>query len=147
VDNNYLDLGMNKSGFVHTLPSGRLNHTSHSVYFNAWELLYECVFDALLFSLSYRPVGKSVSHHGIASSLAALRQNINRKNTSKRKLTVNAWLMVTMLVRRACISSVSSKISSYQGVPFQLISRRGNLGLEEEDSGTCAPDVPGPLGV
>jgi hypothetical protein len=24
VDNNYLDLGMNKSGFVHTLPSGRL---------------------------------------------------------------------------------------------------------------------------
>jgi hypothetical protein len=25
VDNNYLDLGMNKSGFIHTLPSGRLN--------------------------------------------------------------------------------------------------------------------------
>jgi hypothetical protein len=24
VDNNYLDLGMSKSGFVHTLPSGRL---------------------------------------------------------------------------------------------------------------------------
>jgi hypothetical protein len=24
VDNNYMDLGMNKSGFVHTLPSGRL---------------------------------------------------------------------------------------------------------------------------
>jgi hypothetical protein len=24
VDNNYLDLDMNKSGFVHTLPSGRL---------------------------------------------------------------------------------------------------------------------------
>jgi hypothetical protein len=24
VDNNYLDLGMNKSGFVYTLPSGRL---------------------------------------------------------------------------------------------------------------------------
>jgi hypothetical protein len=23
VDNNYLDLDMNKSGFVHTLPSGR----------------------------------------------------------------------------------------------------------------------------
>jgi hypothetical protein len=23
VDNNYLDLGMNKSGFIHTLPSGR----------------------------------------------------------------------------------------------------------------------------
>jgi hypothetical protein len=25
VDNNYLDLGMNKSGFVHTLPSDRLS--------------------------------------------------------------------------------------------------------------------------
>jgi hypothetical protein len=28
VDNNYLDLGMNKSGFVHTLPSGRLTSGS-----------------------------------------------------------------------------------------------------------------------
>jgi hypothetical protein len=26
VDNNYSDLGMNKSGFVHTLPSGRLTY-------------------------------------------------------------------------------------------------------------------------
>jgi hypothetical protein len=25
VDNNYLDLAMNKRGFVHTLPSGRLS--------------------------------------------------------------------------------------------------------------------------
>jgi hypothetical protein len=25
VDNNYLDLGINKSGFIHTLPSGRLS--------------------------------------------------------------------------------------------------------------------------
>jgi hypothetical protein len=24
VDNNYMDLGMSKSGFIHTLPSGRL---------------------------------------------------------------------------------------------------------------------------
>jgi hypothetical protein len=32
-------------------------------YFNARGLPYECVFDTLLFSLSYRPVGKSVSHH------------------------------------------------------------------------------------
>jgi hypothetical protein len=34
-----------------------------AVCFNARGLLYECVFDALLFSLSYRPVGKPVSHH------------------------------------------------------------------------------------
>jgi hypothetical protein len=25
VDNNYLDLGLSKSGFIHTLPCGRLN--------------------------------------------------------------------------------------------------------------------------
>jgi hypothetical protein len=31
VDNNYLDLGMNKSGFVHTLPSGRLNNSHELV--------------------------------------------------------------------------------------------------------------------
>jgi hypothetical protein len=31
VDNNYLDLGMNKSGFVHTLPSGRLNYDNHPI--------------------------------------------------------------------------------------------------------------------
>jgi hypothetical protein len=39
------------------------HQTSHAAYFNARGLLYECVFDALLFSSSYRPVGKSVSHH------------------------------------------------------------------------------------
>jgi hypothetical protein len=39
------------------------HQTSHAACFNAWGLLYKCVFDALLFSLSYRPVGKPVSHH------------------------------------------------------------------------------------
>jgi hypothetical protein len=29
VDNNYLDLGMSKSGFIHTLPSGRLRYWPH----------------------------------------------------------------------------------------------------------------------
>jgi hypothetical protein len=32
--------------------------TSHADCFNAQGLLYECVFDALMFSSSYRPVGK-----------------------------------------------------------------------------------------
>jgi hypothetical protein len=73
-------------------------------------------------------------------------------NTSSEKYivskpTISAWLMVTMLVRKVCISSLSSKISSCQGVLFQSISRRGNLGLDEEESGTCAPDVPRPLGA
>jgi hypothetical protein len=33
VDNNYLDLGMNKSGFVHTLPSGRLRLSSFGSFY------------------------------------------------------------------------------------------------------------------
>jgi hypothetical protein len=32
VDNNYLDLGMNKSEFVHTLPSGRLTFVGEYIY-------------------------------------------------------------------------------------------------------------------
>jgi hypothetical protein len=39
------------------------HQTSHVVCFNARGLLYECVFEALLFSSSYRPVGKPFSHH------------------------------------------------------------------------------------
>jgi hypothetical protein len=39
------------------------HQTSHAVCFNARGLLYECVFDALLFSSSYRPVEKPLSHH------------------------------------------------------------------------------------
>jgi hypothetical protein len=39
------------------------HQTSHATCFNARGLLYECVFDAILFSLLYRPVGKLVSHH------------------------------------------------------------------------------------
>jgi hypothetical protein len=39
------------------------HQTNHATFFNARGLLYECIFDALLFSSSYRPVGKPVSHH------------------------------------------------------------------------------------
>jgi hypothetical protein len=39
------------------------HQTSHAACFNARGLLYECVFDTLLFSSSYRPVGKPVFHH------------------------------------------------------------------------------------
>jgi hypothetical protein len=37
--------------------------TIHAAFFNARGLLYESFFDALLFSLSYLPIGKPVSHH------------------------------------------------------------------------------------
>jgi hypothetical protein len=52
-----------------------------------------------------------------------------------------------MAFRTARMSSLSSKMSSCQGVSFQSISRRGNLGLDREESGTCALDVPGPCGA
>jgi hypothetical protein len=45
------------------------HQTSHAACFNARGLLYECVFDALLFSSSYRPVGKPVSHHVVTLSI------------------------------------------------------------------------------
>jgi hypothetical protein len=36
-------------------------------------------------------------------------------------------------------------MSSCQGVSFQSISHRGNLGLDGDESGTYALDVPDPL--
>jgi hypothetical protein len=51
-------------------PHNVVNHSSdqeatiHRSSNHTWySLLYECVFDALLFSSSYRPVGKPVFHH------------------------------------------------------------------------------------
>jgi hypothetical protein len=52
--------------FVQDHDSGFISfehQTSHAACFNARGLVYECVFDALLFSSSYRPIGKHVSHH------------------------------------------------------------------------------------
>jgi hypothetical protein len=60
------DLGASTLHSIKTMTqfSSLFEHqTSHAACFNARGLLYECVFDALLFSSSYRPVGKPVSHH------------------------------------------------------------------------------------
>jgi hypothetical protein len=60
------DLGVSTLRSIKTMTqfSSLFEHqTSHAVCFNARGLLYECVFDTLLFSSSYRPVGKPVSHH------------------------------------------------------------------------------------
>jgi hypothetical protein len=60
------DLGVSTLRLIKTMTqfSSCFEHqTSHATCFNARGLLYNCVFDALLFSSSYRPVGKSVSHH------------------------------------------------------------------------------------
>jgi hypothetical protein len=62
------DLGVSALRSIKTMThfSSLFEHqTSHVACFNARGLLYECVFDALLFSSSYRPVGKPISHHVI----------------------------------------------------------------------------------
>jgi hypothetical protein len=65
------------------------------------------------------------------------------KNTTRRKLTVNAVLRVTMAFLTTRISSLSLKRSSCQGVPFQSISHHVKVGPDDDDSGTYALDVPG----
>jgi hypothetical protein len=60
------DLGVStfRSIKAMTVFSSLFEHqTSHSACFNARGLLYECVFDTLLFSSLYLPAGKPVSHH------------------------------------------------------------------------------------
>jgi hypothetical protein len=48
------------------------HQTSHAVCFNARGLLYECIFDGLLFSSSYRPTGKLVYHHVVTQPTFSL---------------------------------------------------------------------------
>jgi hypothetical protein len=60
------DLGVSTLRLIKTMTQfffSFQHQTSHAACFNACRLLYECIFDALLFSSSYRPVGKHVSHH------------------------------------------------------------------------------------
>jgi hypothetical protein len=62
VDNNYLDLGMNKSGFVHTLPSGRLTTTVPPMKVQGWYHLVENMISSNhvpygTSSVGCRPVG------------------------------------------------------------------------------------------
>jgi hypothetical protein len=62
------DLGVSTLRLIKTMTqfSSLFEHqTSHAAYFDARGLLYECVFDTLLFPSSYRPVGEPVSHHDV----------------------------------------------------------------------------------
>jgi hypothetical protein len=105
-----------------------------------------CVASAFLSRSLWLFARSTNSYHNTIAHQVTLQQYIIRKDIVS-KLTVNATLMVTMLVRMAYISSLSSKISSWKGVSFQSISRCSNLRLVREKLGTCAPDVPGPLGA
>jgi hypothetical protein len=103
-------------------------------------------FAAAFFSRSTRFFARSAKdYHNTTSSSATFQQYIARKKIVG-KPTISTTLMVTMLVHKACISLLLSKISSCQGVLFQSISHSGNIGLVEE-SGTCALDIPGPPGA
>jgi hypothetical protein len=60
------DLGVSTRRMIKTMTQFFFSfehQTSHVDCFNARGLLYKCVFYALLFTSSYRPVGKPVSHH------------------------------------------------------------------------------------
>jgi hypothetical protein len=93
-----------------------------------------CSFSVAFFSRSARLWACSTKDcHNTTRSSNSISTRHHPEKTRRRQLTVSALLMVTMLVRKACISSLSSKMSSFQGVRFQLIFRRGNLRLEDED--------------
>jgi hypothetical protein len=108
-----------------------------------------CSLSSACHSRSARPLALSTSDcYKITRSPAVLQKQNNQEVIIHHKqLTTSAWLMVMMLVRKACMSSLSSNQSSYQGVWSQLIDRCGNLGLEVEDGGTCASDASGPPGA
>jgi hypothetical protein len=107
-----------------------------------------CSLSTAFFSRSTRLLSCfAKDFHNTTSLTAALQQKHHQEKYIASKLTISVWLMVIMLVRKAFIFSLSLKISPCQGVSFQSISHRGNLRLEGKDSGTCAPDVSGPLGA
>jgi hypothetical protein len=75
VDNNYLDLGMNKSGFVQTLPSGRLNGSVPHIM----------VLSLKLASHSMSPKGEALPRQprrAIATSLPHLPRRLSQEKVS-----------------------------------------------------------------
>jgi hypothetical protein len=68
------DLGASTLRSIKTMMqfSSLKRQTSRAARFNARGLLYESVFDALLISSSYRPVGKHISHHVVTNLLFLL---------------------------------------------------------------------------
>jgi hypothetical protein len=77
-----------------------------------------CSFSSALLSLSARPLALSTSdYYKITRSSAMLqKQNNQAVIIHHRQLTTSVWLMVTMLVCKARISSLSSNQSSCQEV-------------------------------
>jgi hypothetical protein len=80
-----------------------------------------------------------------SSSVSAQKYGV--RNNTGRTLNVSETLRVTMAFRRARISSLSSKMSSCQGVSFQSISHRGNVGPDGDESDSCALEDPRSFGA
>jgi hypothetical protein len=99
--------------------------------------IIRCSLSSACCSWSARPLALSASYcYKITRSSATLQKKNNQEVIiHHRQLTMSVWLMVTMLVCKARMSSLSSNQSSCQGVWSQLIDRRGSIGLEVEDGG------------
>jgi hypothetical protein len=85
------------------------HQTSHAVCFNAWGLLYECVFDALLFLSLYRPVRKPVSPHAV---------------TQPPFLSSLFWIIIPDILPATMLGYYSMSASS---MPSELFQRRFDL--------------------
>jgi hypothetical protein len=76
-------------------------------------LLLDCVLQQV--GLAFGPLYQRLSHYKMVVSTISIAHN-QVTTTHCRQLTVSAVLMVTMLVCKACMSSLSSNQSFYQGV-------------------------------
>jgi hypothetical protein len=101
---------------------------------------HSCVAVAFL-SRSSLPFARSASDYSNTTGHRMQLNSTSLEISPRKRLTVNTSLIVKMALRTACISSLSSKISSYQGVPFQSISQRLNVGPVDDEPVTCVLDV------
>jgi hypothetical protein len=77
-----------------------------------------CSFSSACHSWSARPLALSASDYYKITRLSTMLQKQNNQAViiHYRQLTMTVWLMVTMLVCKARMSSLSSNQSSYQGM-------------------------------
>jgi hypothetical protein len=115
------DMGVSTLRSINTMTqfSSLFEHqTSHAACFNAQGLLYECVFDAFLFSSSYRSVGKPVSHHVVTRSTIFLLLfrfgSSYRQSFPPRCSDTTLWVHLRCPLNFSIIVSIYSKPASYR---------------------------------
>jgi hypothetical protein len=75
-------------------------------------LLLDCILQQV--GLDFGPLYQRLSHYKMVGTISIAHNQVT--TTHCRQLTVSAVLMVTMLVCKACMSSLSSNQSFCQGV-------------------------------